>query len=221
MRIFRALAATAALASMAPTLASAQQGRPFKDAWFWGIKGGGMTYVNAAGATQQAPLGGIEWLITRTHAGLYVAGSQAFFNSQAFVADNQNTPDSRTRSVNVSDLRRLDIALMAFPGTHIRFHPYAGFGMALSQVGSAVAPGPYSLPADSGTAAANIQNEKVSFSPLLLVGGQWRLRFASIFAQGTMSPMDKNFLLYNGQSVTWGYEVGVRYNIGSSIEKND
>ncbi|HEX7020599.1 MAG TPA: hypothetical protein VF159_11335 [Gemmatimonadaceae bacterium] len=219
MRTIRALAAAAAVATMAPALAGAQQGRPFKDAWFWGIKGGGMTYANAAGNTQQAPVGGVDWLITRTRGGLYVAGSQAFFSGQAFVADNPNTPDSRTRRVNVSDVRHLDMAVMGFPGTHVFFHPYAGFGMTLSQVGSAVAPGPYSLPADSGTAAQNIQDGRVSFSPLLLVGGQWRFRLASVFVQGTASPTQKDFLLYNGNAMTWGYEVGVRYNIGSSIDK--
>lgn len=219
MRMIRALAAAATLATMLPAIAAAQQGRPFKDAWFWGVKAGGMTYADAAGNTKQAPAGGIEWLITRTHGGLYVAASQAFFTTTTFVADNPNTPEQQTRLVNMKNLRRVDLAMMGFPGTHIIFHPYGGIGVSLAQIANAVAPGPYGLPADSGTAAANIQDTKVAFTPIIIAGAQYRLRWLSVFAQATMTPIQQNFLLYNGQRASWGYDIGVRYNIGSSIEK--
>jgi len=42
----------------------------------------------------------------------------------------------------------------------------------------------------------------------------------SVFLQGTATPTQKNFLLYNGRSVNFSYEAGLRYNVGSSIDRN-
>ena len=35
-----------------------------------------------------------------------------------------------------------------------------------------------------------------------------------------LNPMNRDFLLYNGKAWNFGYEFGVRYNIGSAIERN-
>ena len=41
-----------------------------------------------------------------------------------------------------------------------------------------------------------------------------------MFGQATFNPTQHNFLLYNGQAFNFSMEFGVRYNVGSSIEKN-
>ena len=63
MRTIRALTIAAAVVVALPTIASAQHGRQFKDAWFWGIKAGGLTFADSSQAYKQAPLAGVEWLI--------------------------------------------------------------------------------------------------------------------------------------------------------------
>ena len=70
MRITRALAAAVAIVAAMPRVGTAQLGSSFKDAWFWGVKAGGMDFNSATTTHRQAPLAGVEWLITRSHGGL-------------------------------------------------------------------------------------------------------------------------------------------------------
>ena len=66
-----------------PAISSAQAGRQFKNSWFWGIKGGGLYPRRQRTSTiAKRRSSGIDWLITRTHGGLYVSGGQSFFNQQ-------------------------------------------------------------------------------------------------------------------------------------------
>ncbi|HEV8499256.1 MAG TPA: hypothetical protein VGQ56_20405 [Gemmatimonadaceae bacterium] len=220
MRTMRALTIAAAVVVAVPTIATAQQGRSFKDAWFWGIKGGGMTLADSGQAYKQAPYAGIEWLITRTHGGLYISGGQAFFTQQTFVARDPAQADSGLRVVDIKNMRKLDLAVMGFPGEHLRFHPYAGIGFSLNQIVDAHARPPFGNADQVNYANQVIQDQKVAFSPLLIVGGQYALRKVSIFGQGSLSPTQSQFLGYNGRSMSFTYELGLRYNVGSSIDRN-
>jgi opacity protein-like surface antigen len=216
----RPLAIAMATVMALPAISSAQHGRQFKNSWFWGIKGGGFAMADSGQAYTQAPLAGIDWLITRTHGGLYVSGGQSFFNQQTFPLRDRSAPlDSGFRVVDLKNLRKLDIAVMGFPGEHLRFHPYFGAGFALAQVAAATARGPFSNIDQLNDADAVIQDERVGFSPLFIAGGQYRMRRFSVFGQATASPAQKNFLLYNGRPFNFSYEVGLRYNVGSSIDR--
>ena len=137
MRITRALAAAAVLVAVMPRVGTAQIGSSFKDAWFWGVKGGAMDYNSATTTHQQAPLAGIEWLITRTHGALYVSYSEAFFNDQAAILTNSDPSDTIPRVINLKNMRRLDVAAMVFPGSNQWVHPYAGIGVSIKQISSA------------------------------------------------------------------------------------
>ena len=90
MRILRALTIAASVVAL-PSLATAQQGRPFKDAWFWGVKAGGFTLADTGGSNTFAPMVGAEWLITRTHGGLYISAGQAFFNSETLAMSSESS----------------------------------------------------------------------------------------------------------------------------------
>ena len=225
MRVIRFSLLT--MLSLLPLATSgAQAGRPFKDAWFWGVKAGGMGYsatsANAATATQtygQAPLAGVEWLMTRTHAGLLASVSQAFLSRQTTVANNSTASDTTSRIVDLKNVRRVDLALLAFPGNHVLFHPYAGIGFSFHSIASAVPQGTYKTSADEAYIVDVIQVGKAAVSPMLVVGGQRRLRMASLFGQVTLTPTNKDWLLYNGSSLNFSYELGLRYNVGSSIER--
>lgn len=217
MRILRALTIAASVVAL-PSLATAQQGRPFKDAWFWGVKAGGFTLADTSGSYTVAPMVGAEWLITRTHGGLYLSAGQAFFTSSTLAAANQS--NTALRVIRLNNLRRFDAALMAFPGEHDRWHPYAGAGFTLQAVADADGQPPFDNVDDLAFTQALIQQNKVSFSPFGIVGAQYRLTAISVFGQATFNPTQHNFLLYNGQAFNSSLEFGVRYNVGSSIDKN-
>jgi hypothetical protein len=219
MRTIRALT-TAALITALPGLAAAQEGRQFKDSWFWGFKTGGSTYADSSGGYSAAPVVGFEWLITRTHGGLYIAGSQAFFSTQTIFGANPGTQDANFRTIELSNVRRLDFAAVGFPGTHVRLHPYFGGGFTMQQVPRAVGQGPFNSQSEFEATQALIAETRVSFAPLLMVGAQYRLRPVSVFGQFMLLPTQKNFILYNGRAMNSSIEFGVRYNIGSSIARD-
>lgn len=220
MRTIRALTIAAAVVVALPSVSAAQHGRQFKDAWFWGIKAGGLTFADSAQSYHQAPLAGVEWLITRTRGGLYISAGQAFFNTQTITLRDPAAPvDSGHREIRLKNMRKLDVALMGFPGQHIRFHPYVGAGFTMGQVSNAVASGPFSNTDQVSYAAAVIQEQKVGFSPILIGGAQWRMQMASVFGQMTMNTAHQGFILYNGRPFNFTYEFGLRYNVGSSIDR--
>jgi hypothetical protein len=221
MRTIRALTVAATVMAALPTIAHAQGGRGFKDSWFWGLKGGGYSLADSGSNYVQAPTVGVEWLITRTHGGLFVSAAQTFFTQHSFTLRDPAAPlDSGLRPIAIKNMRRVDVALMGFPGDHIRFHPYVGAGMSLMQIASASPDGPFSNEEQITYAAAVIQQERVAFSPFFIAGGQYRFRQLSVFGQLTGSPAQKNFLAYNGKSFNFGYEAGIRYNVGTSISKD-
>src|SRR5260221_2106472 len=82
MRLLRALAMAAVFAVLLSRSAAAQDARQFKDAWFWGVKGGALSFSSATTTNGGAPLVGGEWRITRTSRGLLIRADPAFFTTQ-------------------------------------------------------------------------------------------------------------------------------------------
>lgn len=216
-RIHRSLSILAVVACAAAHTAQAQQGRPFEDSWFWGLKTGGLAFGDSAGNYRQAPVLGLEWLLTRTKAGLYVSFSQAFTNQAAEIPATASILDTTKRVVNVQNVRRLELALMGFPGDHLRFHPYFGGGFVLDLIGSATPQGPYTTKNDQTFALQTVDSLKVAFAPMFIVGAQWALKRFSVFGQGNVSMAPQNFLVGATRSIMFAYEMGIRWNVGSSI----
>lgn len=220
MRIARTMAAAAALVAAMSRTGTAQLGSTFKDAWFWGVKAGAMDYNSATSAHRQAPLAGVEWMITRSHGGLYVSYSEAFLTDQAAVLTNIDATDTLPHIINLKNMRRLDLAAMVFPGSNSYVHPYAGIGFSVKQISSAT-------PGDTAFSSVDQYNAVQSYitqlrtgaSPFFVAGTQLRLIGFSIFFQGTASPAQKNMFLYNNKAFHLTYEAGLRYNFGSSIDK--
>lgn len=227
MRPTKTLAFAAGLALTAIASAHAQGPRPFRDSWFWGVHGGMTTYtgVNTADATlpnssKLAPQIGLDWLITRKTGGLYVSFAQAFVTSTGAVLNGPTSSDTGYRFVDVKGLRRFNLAAMAFPGDFIRLHPYVGAGIAFDYLGQAQ---PLIGPTDTDRqieyAASAVSDVKAALGPLFIAGAQYRLLGVSAFGQMTASAMAKDFLLANGNTIALGFEFGVRYNLGSSIDR--
>jgi hypothetical protein len=219
MRMIRALTIATAVVMALPNLAAAQVGRQFKDAWFWGIKGGGLTFADSGGKYREAGFAGIDWLITRTHGGLYVSGGEAFLRARTLSVKDPTSVDSGFRVLDLRDVRKLDVALMGFPGENLKFHPYVGAGFTLNELVDAQPLGVFSNADQVAFTAQIIQDQKVSFSPFFIAGAQWRLSSISIFGQGSVNPAEKNFILYNGRPFNFTFELGMRYNVGSSIDR--
>lgn len=221
MRLLRVLTAAIGLAALLPRPSAAQAGRQFKDAWFWGVKGGGILYSSASTENSAAPLVGADWLITRTRGGLYVSYDQAFLTTTGAFLDRE--PDSTfQRNVALKNLRRFAIAAMVFPRQSPKFHPYAGLGMVLNQIGSASAQGAFLNSGRYAIALDSVQSKKTSFTPLLIGGLQVRMPTFSVFGQALASPAQQGFFLYNsngGAAFNFSLEGGIRYNVGSAIDK--
>jgi hypothetical protein len=221
MRLLRVLTAAIGLAALLPQTSAAQAGRQFKDAWFWGVKTGGLVYSSASTTNSAAPMVGAEWLITRSRGGLYVSFDQAFLSTQGSFLDRD--PDSTfTRNVSLKNMRRLAIAAMVFPMQSAKYHPYAGFGMSLNQIGGASFQTGFVNTVRYQIALDSVQSKKASFSPIIIAGLQARLTRFSVFGQAAVSPIQQNFFLYNsnsGSAFNASLETGIRYNFGSSIDR--
>jgi hypothetical protein len=220
MRTIRALTIATAVVVALTNVAAAQRNAPFTDSWWWGVKLGGYTLADSGQKYVQAPTIGVDWLITRTHGGLYVAGSETFFSQYTFTLRDPVSADSGLRPILVKNLRKLDVMLMGFPGDHLKWHPYVGAGFTLQQVATVQAQGTFSNDDQLLFAQQVIANERAAFSPVGIVGVQYRARKASLFGQITANPAQKSFILYNGKPFNFGYEIGVRYNFGTSIDRS-
>ena len=194
--------------------AQAQAVRNFDDSWFWGAKGGINTFSAAGHGNGTAPNIGIDWLITRSKGGLYVSGDQSIFNHDVDVFDPAATTGKRT--VRVDDMRRLSFAAMAFPKHFGGITPYAGVGYMIAILGNARIRLDSLNAYPSNAFIDDVNNSRSRGAVLGMLGVQVQTRRAAIFAQETMLPANSRFLL---NSVLSFFEFGVRYNFGSSIDR--
>src|ERR1700716_4531438 len=133
MQKLRAVAVAVVATLAISASANAQEMRNFDNSWFWGFKSGINTFAAPGhGNTSTVDLG-VDWLITRTRGGLYVSANQSIFKRDADVFD----PASSTnfRKVQVSDLRRISFAALAFPKHFGGITPYAGVGYTIAVLG--------------------------------------------------------------------------------------
>jgi hypothetical protein len=221
MRLLRVLAAASAAALLAQPSA-AQAGRQFKDAWFWGAKGGALVYSsNYSTDNAVAPLAGIDWMITRTYGGLYVTVDQAFFSTQG--AFTEVGPSGlRPRVVDLNNLQRISAAIVGFPMQSPSLHPYVGLGMGMNRIGSVGSTAPFDNANQLNAAADSVQEKRVSFAPFVMAGAQKRLSMFSVFVQGTGTFLHNDFFLHNPRpkfGIQYTLEGGIRYNVGKSIDR--
>lgn len=210
MRTVRWMASGLALMALLPSIGAAQSGRFFDNSWFWGAKGGIVSFSTTSGASKVSPLVGVEWLITRSKGALYVSGDQAFFTSTSTVTDDNGQPSI----VGIHNLRRYTAALLAFPVAYGTLRPYGGIGLSLNVIqGVSTAD---TTAVGSSTVMARAFDEKDRAAFIAMAGLQAQLQRVSVFGQLTYMPAKTNFLL-NGRT-TYFIEAGIRYNVGTSRE---
>lgn len=221
MRHLRVLATAAVLAAVISQPSAAQEGRQFKDAWFWGVRGGVLGYSADYTDNAGAPMVGIDWLITRSRGGLYVGADQSFLSTEGFFTTPGASGFADPR-VGLRNQRRLIVAAVVFPMQSPANHPYVGLGASVNKVGSINYMTDFTSGAQYSIAQDSVQAKKVAISPTVIAGIQHRLPAFSVFAQGTATFLTDNyFLRYIGAKRPVGFSVegGIRYNVGSSIDK--
>jgi hypothetical protein len=230
MRLLRVLMVATSFAALLAQPSTAQEGRPFRDAWFWGVRGGVLNYSTDADLlgpssgkgtdNAGAPMVGLDWLITRTWGGLYAGIDQSFFSADAYYRHPSVTGDP---SAQLHNLRRISLAGMAFPLQSPSLHPYLGFGFSLNQIGDASLSNTIAIPALMTAAQDSIQAKKVAIAPMFMAGVQQRLPNFSVFAQGSATWLPNGYLLKSPDPkhyLQWTLEAGIRYNVGSSVDRH-
>lgn len=214
MQKLRAVAVALVAALVVSAGAGAQEMRNFDNSWFWGAKAGINTFsAPGHGNTSTANMG-IDWLITRTHGGLYVSGDQSIFQRDVDVVDPAS--NTGTRTVRVSDMRRISFAALAFPKHFGGITPYAGVGFMIAVLGDARVRLDSANTFPSNAFLDQVDNARSRGAVLGMAGIQVQTRRAAIFAQETMLPSNASFLFPSALSF---FEFGVRYNFGSSIDR--
>ena len=214
MQKLRAVAMALAAVTVVSASGNAQEMRNFDNSWFWGFKSGINTFsASGHGNTSTVNLG-IDWLITRTKGGLYVSGEQSIFKRDVDVFDA--TSNTGERTVQVSDMRRITVAGLAFPKHFGGITPYGGVGYTIAVLGDA------RIRVDSTNTFPNnsfvdlVDQARSRSAVVGIVGVQIQTKRAAIFAQESMIPSNTNFLF---SSVMSFFEFGVRYNFGTSIDR--
>jgi len=202
-----------ALVALTPTVSAAQSNRLFQNAWFWGAKAGLMNFSTGI-ENKTAPLVGAEWLITRSKAGLYLSAEQAFFNATGYVFDG----NGQQVNVALKDSRRYTAALLAFPVNWGSLRPYGGVGLSLNLIQHATVDQSQITDPDQEDVVAQAVHDERDRAAFIIMGGlQAQYRRFSVFGQATYMPARANFF-FSGRS-TYILEAGIRYNVGSSIDK--
>ena len=214
MQKLRSVVVALFAAMVVSAAAQAQVIRDFDNSWFWGAKAGINSFSAPGHGNGTAPNIGIDWLITRSKGGLYVSGDQSIFNHDVDVADPGST--TGTRTVRVDDMRRLSFAALAFPKHFGGITPYAGVGYMIAVLGDARIRLDSLNAFPSNSFIDNVEAARSRGAVLGMLGVQIQTRRAAIFAQETMLPANSQFLL---NSVLSFFEFGVRYNFGSSIDR--
>ncbi|HEX9564305.1 MAG TPA: hypothetical protein VF981_10060 [Gemmatimonadaceae bacterium] len=215
----RTAAALAGL-TLVPSLAFAQgngSSNSIRDSWFWGINGGAMLFN--AGYDEEvmvtAPSVGGEWFITRTQIALRLAVQQAFFDKQAAVYD---PTVGGARPVNVKDWRRYSAEIFFLPSGDRSLTPYLGLGLALNVLQNAAPVGSFVSEESLEEVFALVDDYSSRASLIFAAGAQYTLGRSALFVQASAMPTRQAFLLSRSQ-YTIGLEAGIRYNVGSAIDK--
>jgi len=200
-----AIATLLVLVSAAPLAAQIQE---WQNQWYWGAKGGLLSYSLPSGKANQ-PQAGAEWMITAKRTALYASYSTTFKQT----GDNFVTSTGATVPAVYDAVQRIQIAILVLPWNG-NIQPYAGGGFVIETLSNAAVNS--ATPTTSQTTFIQ-QNSSGGFA-LAMVGLQLRVGKLAVFGQAQFSPQGRGFMLPNGSS---SFEAGVRYAFLSSRETGD
>lgn len=208
---------------LTPAALHAQDDRLFRDTWFWGVRGG-VTNVATTFPAQTntvTPSVGLDWVITRTRAALYVSGDFLVLDAKTAYADRNATTHSTRgagyRDVTVSNMAKVGIGLLAFPRTFGNLRPYIGGGISINIVGSAAADSAVLAAADQRGITDTINAKKSMAGPSLVLGAQMQFGRLNPFVQVGMDFASDTFLLGSQSSPVLYF--GARYALAPARER--
>jgi hypothetical protein len=162
---------------------------------------------------------GIDWLITRSKGVLYLSVDESFLKSTVQYRSPYVAGDPY---VDVSNMRRISAVAMAFPMQSPLMHPYVGLGISVNQVVDLRLQSTIAIPALAQAALDSVQAKRVAIAPMFMAGVQQRLPGFSVFAQGSGTFLPNDYYLKYLEPkryLQWTIEAGIRYNVGSSIDR--
>jgi hypothetical protein len=215
MRTVRWLSLGLALATVLPSAALAQEGRLFKNAWFWGAKAGFTSFSTDRVTNAVAPSIGVEWLITRSRGGLYVSADQSFFNEQTTIYTQAYGPHRMT----MENMRRVTIAGLAFPFNIGTLRPYGGVGLALNFIQKVTPVDPFTSADQETLVTRRALDTKDRAAFIVMTGVQLQYHRFSAFGQASVMPAQARFMLHSRP--VYHLEGGIRWNVGTSIDRPD
>jgi hypothetical protein len=215
MRTVRWLSLGVALATVLPLAASAQEGRHFKNAWFWGAKAGITSFSTDRVKNAVAPSLGVEWLITRSRGGLYASFDQAFFEEETVIYTQAYGP----HTIQMTNMRRVTLAGLAFPFNIGTLRPYGGVGLALKFIQEVAPVDPITSQDQETIVARRAMDTKDRAAFIVLGGVQLQYMRFSAFGQAAVMPAQARFMM-NSRPV-YHLEAGIRWNVGPSIDRPD
>lgn len=217
-------AAAAVLAlGLAPASGSAQGASVFQNSWYWGLYGGQTSFATVIARTN-APTIGADWMITRERFALNVFAEQSYFNAVSTIKD---FPTSAQRRVDLTDMRRVGFSGMIFTPQLGPIKPYVGFGYAFHFVKTATPQAQtsgavyYASPEARDSVSKRIDRARTQGKGFADLGFMYNWRRFSPFVQYTIMPTQGSSSWFvNGTGFTNIWALGLRYNLGTSIEKN-
>jgi hypothetical protein len=225
MRLARTVVVAMLAAALVPGLALAQNASSagFDNGWFWGVKGG-ITQFDAidlqAGGfkTVNATTVGGEWMITRTRMALILSMEHSFFDEVSAVFDP--TAPGSARPVNISDMRRYHVGLLAFPVSWGGARPYLGGGYAINVIQEASPQGTFPTVGSMDSVFTRVDQQSSRASFVVTGGLQAQMGRLAFFAQASTMATRDNFLI-NGSANTFMFEGGIRYRLSSAFEREE
>ena len=171
--------------------------------WYWGVKGGMLTYsLPTTGQAVTPQLGG-EWVVTAKRTALYVGFSQSPTAQQDTfrLASVSGGP----YQIAFDGMRRIQIGVMVFP-TNGNLQPYVGGGFVIETLTNARYTGAAAI---SSTVSTAINNASSGGFALVIAGIQLRMgRKLAIYAHYQGCPQGHDFLLAGSSN---SLEAGIRY----------
>jgi hypothetical protein len=215
MRTVRWLSLGVALATVLPSAAMAQEGRHFKNAWFWGAKAGITSFSTDRVKNAVAPSLGVEWLITRSRGGLYASYDHSFFEEETVIYTQAYGP----HTIKMQNMRRVTLAGLAFPFHIGTLRPYAGVGLALNFIQDVEPVDPITSADQLTIVARRAMDTKDRAAFIVMSGVQLQYLRFSAFGQAAIMPSQARFMM-NARPV-YHLEAGIRWNVGTSIDRPD
>ena len=212
MRMVRWLASGLALIALTPSAGAAQDGRLFRDSWFWGANAGVMSFSTQTATNQTATVVNGEWFITKTRGGLYLSIGEAFFTTNASVNDNNGNP----YNVQVKDMTQVMADVIVLPIKWNSIHLYAGGGLMMNIAHSAIITDTIVNPNVKTQVQQTLNSQKDGVLFNLMLGVHAQLKRAAIFGNVIWMPTPSNFIL-SGRAAFF-LEGGIRFNFGPSAD---